>query len=83
MIESNVTIDQSIICDGVVVGAGAVIPRGCVLSYGVQIGAGAVLKEFTRVARRDTEADEVKCVCEQDSILVLLCLYICNKTIYI
>jgi acetyltransferase-like isoleucine patch superfamily enzyme len=41
----------------VVVGAGAVIPRGCVLSYGVTIGAGAVLPEFTRVARRDADEE--------------------------
>lgn len=53
------TIDHAIICDGVVVGAGAVIPRGCVLSYGVKIGAGAVLKEFTRVARSDLQ-DQVR-----------------------
>jgi translation initiation factor eIF-2B subunit epsilon len=57
IIESNVTIDRAIICDGVKVGAGAVIPRGCVLSYGVTIAAGAVLPEFTRVARRDAEEE--------------------------
>lgn len=61
IIESNVTIDRAIICDGVVVGAGAVIPRGCVLSYGVTIGAGAVLPEFTRVARRDAEEEVRHC----------------------
>lgn len=58
VIESNVQIDQSIICDGVVVGAGAVIPRGCVLSYGVVIGAGAVLPEFTRVSRHSADTEE-------------------------
>ena len=59
MIESNVSIDQSVVCDNVVIGAGAVIPRGCVLSYGVVIGAGAVLKEYTRVSRHDGD-DEVR-----------------------
>ena len=53
------TIDQAIICDGVRIGAGAVIPRGCVLSYGVVIGAGAILKEFTRVARQDADEEQV------------------------
>jgi UDP-3-O-[3-hydroxymyristoyl] glucosamine N-acyltransferase len=59
VIENNVSIDHAVICDGVTVGAGAVIPRGCVLSYGVRIGPGAVLQEFTRVARRDA-IDEVR-----------------------
>jgi UDP-3-O-[3-hydroxymyristoyl] glucosamine N-acyltransferase len=58
VIENNVSIDHAVICDGVTIGAGAVIPRGCVLSYGVRIGPGAVLQEFTRVARRDA-IDEV------------------------
>lgn len=59
---SHVSIDQAILCDGVTVGAGAVIPRGCVLSHGVVIGPGAVLPEFTRVCR-DLAEDEVRADC--------------------
>lgn len=69
---SHVTIDQAILCEGVRVGAGAVIPRGCVLSHGVIIGPGAVLPEFTRVCR-DLADDEV---------CVLLCHALIWQTFY-
>lgn len=61
------------VCDNVVIGAGAVIPRGCVLSYGVVIGAGAVLKEYTRVSRHDGDDDEVSFRGPLSPFVIFLC----------
>ena len=52
-------VDQAIVCEGVVVGAGAVVPRGCVLSHGVVIGPGAQLPEYTRVSRHQSDYGKV------------------------
>jgi translation initiation factor eIF-2B subunit epsilon len=49
VIEDDVTIHNAILCDNVVIRKGAVIEEGCVLSFGVGIGAGFTLKAFSKV----------------------------------
>ena len=49
-VEAGARVSMSIICDGAVVKSNALIPRGCILSYGTVVGAGVVLPEYTRVS---------------------------------
>jgi carbonic anhydrase/acetyltransferase-like protein (isoleucine patch superfamily) len=66
-------VDRAVICQGVTVGAGAVVPRGCVLARGVVIGPGAVLPEFTRVTRHASAGGSYK------NINQVMCRYKCEE----
>jgi translation initiation factor eIF-2B subunit epsilon len=52
-IGDNVQASWSILCDHVVVGDGAVIGAGCVLSFGVRIGAGYKLEPHSKLTTRE------------------------------
>lgn len=49
VVEDDVTISNAILCDNVVIRKGAVIGEGCVLSFGVAIGAGFKLPPYSKV----------------------------------
>eukprot|EP00937_MAST-01D_sp_MAST-1D-sp2_P006801 g6801.t1 len=55
VVEDGARVDRALLCDGVVVRAGAVVGRGCVLSFGVVVGAGHVVPPFTRVTKVEEE----------------------------
>lgn len=48
-ISANATVTQSILCDDVSIGEGAVIERGCIISYGVKVPPNTIVPEFTRL----------------------------------
>jgi cytoskeletal protein CcmA (bactofilin family) len=69
-VQSGARISDAILCDKVVVKRGAVVPRGCVLSFGVVVGQGIALPEYTRMSRI-SKADAVIM-----RIMCLECMYI-------
>jgi len=50
LVEENAQIYNSILCDDVSVKKSSKIPRGCILSFGVTIGEGVQLSEYTRIS---------------------------------
>ena len=62
-IGANCTIDSAILCDGVTLGSNVRIERGAILSYGVEIADGQVVKGGSKVTRAERESD----VFEDDS----------------
>jgi len=54
-VADGASVEKSILCDGVVVKAGATVGRGCVLSYGVVVGAGQVVPPFTRLTKAEED----------------------------
>jgi translation initiation factor eIF-2B subunit epsilon len=50
-IMENSRVQSSILCDKVVVKANAVVQRGCVLAFGVVVGEGINLPQYTRLSR--------------------------------
>jgi len=50
-VEDNAVIRSSVVCDGVTIGADAVVSRGAVLSYNTKVSRGHLVPEFVRVAK--------------------------------
>lgn len=57
VIEDGVHISKSVICDDVRIGAGCIVPRGAILSFGVVVEAGHRVPEFSRVTLAAPEDD--------------------------
>jgi len=52
-------IENAIVCSGAVVNAGATVPRGCLVSFGVTVGQGRRLPEFTQLGSvRQSDQDD-------------------------
>ena len=62
-IGANCTIDCAILCDGVTLGSNVRVERGTILSYGVNIADGQVVRAGIKVTRAEREGD----VFEDDS----------------
>lgn len=58
-IESNVELNQVIVCDNATIKKGAKIGRGSIISYGVIIGEGAIIPDYTRVSLRNCMDEEL------------------------
>lgn len=54
----NCTVDASVLCDNVVVGSEATLQRGCLLSFGVQVGAKHTLAPDTKLTLRELQSLE-------------------------
>lgn len=54
VIEDNVTIHQAIICDGAVIKAGSIIPKGAIVSFNVVVNAADQLGDFVRLTKFGT-----------------------------
>ncbi|RLN89740.1 hypothetical protein BBJ28_00024146, partial [Nothophytophthora sp. Chile5] len=58
VVEDDAVVTHAILCDNVVVKRGAVIGEGCVLSFGVVIGAGFTLPPFSKVTKSVVQAED-------------------------
>mmetsp|Transcript_17443 Transcript_17443/g.32016 ORF Transcript_17443/g.32016 Transcript_17443/m.32016 type:complete len:774 (+) Transcript_17443:134-2455(+) len=61
IVEAGATVTGVVMCHGSKVCENAVVPRGCVLSFNVIVGAGIALKPFTRIStctEEDVKVDE-------------------------
>eukprot|EP01064_Diplonema_japonicum_P031838 TRINITY_DN5826_c1_g1_i1.p1 TRINITY_DN5826_c1_g1~~TRINITY_DN5826_c1_g1_i1.p1 ORF type:complete len:753 (+),score=208.41 TRINITY_DN5826_c1_g1_i1:37-2295(+) len=50
-IGDNCTIDSAVVCSGAVIGDGCTIGKYAIVSYGVKLAAGTVVKPFSRITR--------------------------------
>mmetsp|Transcript_27226 Transcript_27226/g.33648 ORF Transcript_27226/g.33648 Transcript_27226/m.33648 type:complete len:851 (-) Transcript_27226:58-2610(-) len=56
-VEDNVSITESILCNGCVIKKGAVIKKGCIIGRNCVIGENVILAEFTRITACAEEDD--------------------------
>jgi UDP-3-O-[3-hydroxymyristoyl] glucosamine N-acyltransferase len=53
-------VEYSMVCDGVVIKEGAVVPRGCMLSYNTVLGKGVALPPFSRIHNNPPQPPKVR-----------------------